>query len=296
MSITTIFEKKVSLKEFSLMKCGGEADYFYSFSNEEELKGAFEAIKRDGLDYYVFGNGSNIVFSDDGFRGVILKNKMKEIKLLNENELYVETGVMVGKFINFAKNNDFGGVQALTWVPGTIGGAIYGNAGAYGQEISDYLVSVRYFDPEDGEVKEVMKNEIEFAYRTSSFKGKDWIMLSAVFKLPALTEEDEKLIEEVVSQRKVKIPSSPSSGSFFKNPDNEHTGKLIDKLGLKGFKVGGMEVSDMHANIFVNKGEGTQKDLVELAKTVKNKVKEKYNIELHPEVRVIDEHGKIIPI
>ena len=287
-------ESKVMVNE--LMKnhttygIGGPADLFVLPSNKEDLIKVFEISKEYKQEVNVIGSGSNLLVSDGGVRGIIIciKNCLNGIDV-EGNKIYAECGVMLGKLVKYSIKNNLKGLENLIGVPGTLGGALIMNAGAWGGEISNCLESVELIDPDTNEVITVAKSEIDFSYRSSSFKNGS-ILLSALFNMDY---SDKQIIEDnsKVAQfgRKDTQPLNyRSAGSVFKNPSKEQpAGMLIDQAGLKGLTIGGAQISEKHANFFINKENAKANDMLMLIKKAKNTVKEKFDVDMKLEVKLM---------
>lgn len=280
--------ENVSLKDFNTYKVGGNVRYVVKVSSVGKLVELIKYLKDNKIKYIVLGRGSNVILPDDDFDGVlILLDNLNKVSIL-DNFVDVEVGINLSAFIMDLINNNLGGLENLCGIPGTLGGAIVGNAGCFGSEISDYLVDITYL--ENGEVHTISKDECKFSYRDSIFKGdKEKIIVSCRFKLVS-ANKDEML--EVVKNNSLKRKNNqpleyPNAGSVFRNLETVSAGKLIDDLGLKGYSVNGAFVSNKHANFIINKDNAMSSDIVELIEIIKRKVKEKYNIELILEQEIV---------
>jgi len=301
-------QKNVKLSEHTTFKIGGLADYFFMAKNKDDLVEAIKTAKEDDVKYYVLGGGSNVLVSDDGFRGLVIKIEIADLSL-KDNIINVGAGVAIGKIVSLALDNSLTGVEFWTGVPGTIGGAIFGNAGAYGKDAKDVLKSVTYYDIVENKIAKKEISELGFSYRSSEFKkDKNKIVLSCEIKLKK--DDKKKIIAEmsdIAKQRSSKIPMEPSAGSVFKNVNenlDQVLGKLdieekekdkfkqygkipaallIEKSGLKGKQVGGVKISEKHANFIVNTGGAKAKDVLSLVEIAKTSVKEKFDVELELE-------------
>ena len=268
---------------------GGPAEVFVLPSNKEDLIKVFEISKRANQKINVIGSGSNLLVSDNGIKGVVIciKDCLKDLKV-NNNKIYAECGVMLGKLVRESVKNNLKGLENLVGVPGTLGGALIMNAGAWGGEVSNCLESVELLYP-DNQLVTLLKSEIDFGYRTSSFKNGS-ILLSAIFDL---TLSDENLIKNqsqiAQSGRKDTQPLNyRSAGSVFKNPSKDNpAGMLIDKAGLKGLTIGQAQISEKHANFFVNVGDAKAEEMLALIKKAKSTVKDKFDIEMNLEVKLM---------
>ena len=281
------------MKKHTSFKIGGNADFFVSVKTIEELKQALFYAKQKQIPITIIGNGTNILVSDSGIRGIVIKIDIQHFDIEEEND-YVEISVGSGnKMMALAtqlKNQEISGLEQLSGIPGTIGGAIYMNAGAYGKEMKDIVISTRCMNMK-GEIFELSNEEQKFEYRSSVFNTKEYIILEAKLKLKKGKKEDIELqMNEYLNQRKEKQPLEyPSAGSTFKRQEGIITAKLIDECGLKGYKIGGAMVSEKHAGFIVNTGDATAKDVLELIKYVKDEVYKKYGVKIEEEVKIVGE-------
>ncbi len=283
------------LKSYCTFHIGGPADAFYKAKNTEEITKLVEIAKKYNIPYFIFSGGSNILFDDKGFRGLVIKIETQNIEI-NNNEITADSGVLISKLISKALSQGLSGIEQWFLLPGTVGGAVRGNAGCNGLETKDILIKVKIFDPKTGKIKEVDKNYLKFSYRYSSLKDTDEIILSARFKLKKEQIPEKKLkslIQEIQTQRFKKQPVGLSGGSFFKNPPDQKAGFLIEQAGLKGKIIGKAQISEKHANFLINLGGATSEDVKNLAKLIKCEIKKKFNINLEEEVQILSEYGKI---
>lgn len=274
-------------------KIGGKADFLVKPSTEDEIISILKFSKENDIPVFILGNGSNILVRDGGIRGITIKPNLQDISIFENDDdvdIIVGAGYPVAKLSRIVSQKEIVGLEFLSGIPGTIGGAVKMNAGAYGSEMKDCVVETKYMDY-DGNIYIINAEEHEFGYRRSIFSKKEVIILETKLKLNYGEKEiiDNK-INEITEQRKQKQPiTMPSAGSVFKRGDGFVTARLIDECGLKGFSIGGAEVSTMHAGFIVNKGNATANDVIELIEYVKNKVKEKYNVDLELEVLIVGE-------
>lgn len=274
-------------------KIGGKADFLVKPSTEDEIISILKFSKENDIPVFILGNGSNILVRDGGIRGITIKPNLQDISIFENDDdvdIIVGAGYPVAKLSRIVSQKEIAGLEFLSGIPGTIGGAVKMNAGAYGSEMKDCVVETKYMDY-DGNIYIINADEHEFGYRRSIFSKKEVIILETKLKLNYGEKEiiDNK-INEITEQRKQKQPiTMPSAGSVFKRGDGFVTARLIDECGLKGFSIGGAEVSTMHAGFIVNKGNATANDVIELIEYVKNKVKEKYNVDLELEVLIVGE-------
>ncbi len=279
------------MKKHTTFKIGGAADCFLLVETENQLKEVLAAIKTKELQYFVLGNGSNLLVGDKGIRGVVIC-LYKKMNKINVSDVYVtaECGAMLSGTASMAASFDLTGLEFASGIPGTIGGAIYMNAGAYGGEIKDVVETVRYMEP-SGEICEISASDCDFGYRKSIFTGSDKIILSATFKLKKGTAEEIKALTSDLTQRRVsKQPiDKPSAGSVFKRPEGYFAGGLIEEAGLKGYSVGGAQVSEKHAGFIINKGDATATDVKALIEHIRKTVYEMKGVWLEPEVKMVGE-------
>ena len=293
---TNIEEKIIfdePMKKHTSFKIGGTADEFVKITNEEELKEAVKYAKSKNLKITIIGNGSNLLVLDKGIRGLVIKIDIQKFEI-EKKEKYAEITVGSGyKTMALGiklMNEKISGFEELSGIPGTIGGALFMNAGAYGKEIKDINISTICMDY-DGKTFELSNEEQKFEYRSSIFNERDYIILETKLKLEyGKKEEIKEKMDEYLSSRKEKQPIEyPSAGSTFKRQEGVITAKLIDECGLKGFQIGGAKVSEKHAGFIINYNNATAKDVIDLIKYVKEKVYEKYGIKIKEEIRIVGE-------
>lgn len=268
-------------------KTGGKVDYFVKAYSVEEIKSVLKVSKENNIPLFVLGNGTNLLVKDEGFRGIILQVKLDNIKI-NETEVVVQSGVKNAVLSKKLTDNSLTGFEFASGIPGTIGGAIKMNAGAYGSEMKDIVNEVTYLDY-DGNIHTIGNQECEFEYRHSKFFNEKAIILEVMLKLQyGNKEEIENKVKELLKQRKEKQPLEyPNAGSTFKRGENYITAKLIDECGLKGCSRGGAQVSEKHAGFIVNKNNATSTDILNLIEYVQKVVKEKKGEDIKLEVEVI---------
>ena len=280
--------ENVSLKDYNTYRIGGKTRYLVKPYNIDSLKELLIYIKNNNLKYIIIGNGSNIILPDSDYDGVvILLSKLNEIKIY-ENTVNAFCGVSLTYFVNELVKNNLGGLESLSGIPGTLGGAIVNNAGCYGQTISDKLDSVTYL--ENGEIKTINKEECNFSYRDSIFKkNKNFIILSAKFKLDYKNKEEmlNDIKENIIKRNTSQPLNYPNAGSVFRNPIGYSAGKLIEDAGLKNYHINGAYVSDKHANFIINKDNASSEDIIELIEYIQKEISEKYNIKLKLEQEII---------
>lgn len=307
------------LSKLTTLCIGGPAKYFLEAQNQEDLIETIKIIQAENIPYLVIGEGSNLLVSDEGFPGIVIQNALVGINLgtsgvaCDRTTIGVHSGTKLQDLVNFTISQGLSGIQKLAGIPGTVGGAIYGNAGAYGQQICDHLQTVICLNPQTGQLLTIKKEECGFGYRDSQFKRNHLLILEAHFQfLASLASQGWTLQEEsqkILAERTLKYPPNlRCPGSFFKNilantiskdalkliPQEKilygkiPAGYLLEEVGAKGQKLGQIQVSPHHANLFINLGKGTATDFYNLAKTYAQKVKEKFGIELEPEVQLIN--------
>ena len=272
---------------------GGKADYFIKIRNSEDIVKALKVCKENNLPVFILGNGSNILVGDKGIRGVVLQleKDFQNIEINKENRIInAEAGILLTKLANVALSEKLSGLECISGIPGTLGGAIYMNAGAYGDEIANHIVDVTYIDEEQN-IKTISKDECLFGYRKSFFTDTKNVIISARIKLEEGRYEEIK--EKMAEHTKLRTTKQPiekfSAGSTFKRPEGNFAGTLIEKAGLKGNKIGGAEVSEKHAGFIINNGTATADDVLSLVEYVKDKVFEMSGIMLEPEIKKIGE-------
>ncbi len=277
--------READMKKYTSFKIGGKADLLAEPQNKAQLREVL-AICRT-YPHAIIGNGSNLLVGDGGFRGVLIRigSQFSDIRV-EGNRIYADAGATLAAVARLAMESELSGFAPLAGIPGTVGGALVMNAGAYGGEIADVLERSTCMTP-DGEEIEV--SEHGFSYRHSIYQEKDWIITDAVFSLsPGNKAEIRAEMEELAKRRREKQPLSlPSAGSAFKRPKDGYAAQMIDEAGLRGFSVGGAQVSEKHAGFVVNTGGATARDVRELLSAVQKKVLEIYGVKLEPEIRFL---------
>ena len=280
--------ENADLHSLNTFKLHSRCSVLVSVNNIQELKDVVSVLNECNCKWFVIGNGSNIILPEF-YDGVIIKLDGFNSYKIEDNLLYVEAGCMLNKVSSEISNMGYTGFEWATSIPGTIGGSVVGNAGAYLKSISDVLVSACVYDGKS--VYEMKNSDFNFEYRNSCLKGNhDIVILSCVFKLEeGNIDEIKSLILDRTNRRiSTQDLKNPSNGSVFRNPENIAAGKLIDDAGLKGMRVNDAVVSTIHANFIINDGNATSKDIIELINVVRNKVLEVYGIELHLEQEIIE--------
>lgn len=276
-----------NMNKHTSFKVGGMADFFVEVQNVQELIYVLKLAKSLRIKTCIIGNGSNVIVKDTGFRGIIVKLNFKHLKI-EKDRIAVGAGVPVALLSEFTYRNGISGYEFLGGIPGTVGGAVKMNAGAYGSEIKDVLLETVILD-EKYNIRKLTNEEQKFAYRHSIFFEKKWVIIASTFKIQKGNREEIKAKrKEMMDARKDKQPlDMPNAGSIFKRAENCIPAKLIDEAGLKGYTIGGAQISTKHAGFIVNTGNATAKDIVKLIKYTKEKVKEKFGVELELEVIVL---------
>lgn len=293
-------ESRVKINEpmcnHTTFRIGGEADLFVQVASEEEIIALIKLLKEENEPYFILGNGSNLLVADEGYRGCIISvakyfSGIEELEeeIENKKVIKVLAGTLLIKTSVFAYEHALTGMEFASGIPGNIGGAIYMNAGAYGGEMKNIVKSVRLYDIENDNVLEKSCEEMDFSYRHSIVKEHPYVVLSVIIELE---NGDKNLIHEKMNElalaRKTKQPLEyPSAGSTFKRPEGYFAGKLIEDAGLKGYSVGGAEVSIKHSGFVINKDSATASDVLTLIDDVRKIVKEKFDVTLEPEVLVL---------
>ncbi len=280
------------MKEYTSLRIGGPADVFIVCNDLLMLCDIQKSLKNFQIPIFPIGGGTNILVRDGGIDGAVISLKsFRRIELISKDEkyvrLYVEAGTPLQRLVNFSKDQGYSGIEGLVGIPGTIGGAISGNAGAFGYEIKDVLIAVEIIDS-DGDLKKIGVEKIDFGYRSSNLPS-TCLISSAEIKLKRDTKESvTNRVEEFLKIKREKQPIwERSAGCVFKNPAGLSAGKLIEEAGCKGMRIGDIEVSNIHANFFINRGNGSAVDFIRLMEYVSQKVKEMFNITLEAEIKIV---------
>ncbi len=285
-------EKNFKISSLTSIEVGGFVKIYDEFKSLKEFVHLLEILKKERIKIFFLGDGTNVIFPDESLEIAVLKNKIKGIEITSGG-IEVYSGTPLEQLVEFAVENGFEGFEELSGIPGSVGGAIFGNAGAFGKEIKDLIDEV-YFVDFYGKVHKKNRENINFSYRWSEFKKNYSFVLKAVFKVKKGDKSKIKIRrEEILNLRRKKLPPPPpkvkSAGSFFKNillSDGKKVSvaKLIDQLGLKGYRVGGAMVSEKHANFLINTGNARCEDFVKLSSIIKEKIKRNYGFEIEEEV------------
>lgn len=280
----------ISLKKYNTYRLDVKCDYLVFPKDIDEVVKLISFLKENNYKYLVLGNGSNVIFKNKRYNGVVIKlSKLDKIEF-DGDKVVVGAGVALSKLANMAINNSLSGLEFSVSIPGEIGASVSMNAGAYNESFSDVFVSAKVLTPKL-EIIVLTNEDMDFSYRNSFIKkNKDYIVLEVVLKLkPGNKEEMNAVIEKRFEKRKATQPLEyPSAGSVFRNPEGMYAGKLIEDANLKGYSIGGAMISDMHANFIVNKDNATGEDIINLINLAKDKVKENNNIDLYLEQVIID--------
>lgn len=283
-------ERNEPMSKHTTFRVGGPADYYLSPHSTEELKKICRICEENELPYFVIGNGSNLLVSDEGYRGAVIQiyRNMSEIEVEDNTKIRAKAGALLAFVAKTALNHRLTGMEFASGIPGTIGGAVVMNAGAYGGEMKDILEEVTVLTGA-GEVKVLPASELELGYRTSIVKKEGYLVLEAVLSLaegePA---QIQKRMNELKEQRVSKQPLEfPSAGSTFKRPEGYFAGKLIMDAGLAGYQIGGAQVSAKHCGFLINAGNATARDVYRLIRFVQKTVWDKFQVELETEVKML---------
>ena len=283
-----------NLASYTWLKTGGNADIFFIPEDVNDLRKFLKSIKNN-LPFYILGAGSNTLFRDFGFDGAVIKlsKNFDYVKFINDKEFKVGAATNCIKLARFLAKNYATGLEFFSGIPGSIGGAIKMNAGAYGYETSKLLTKIKLLDSKDGKIKEILSKDYKMQYRQTSFPD-EYIFLEATFKYIKNDNISENLkkINELVSQRELTQPiQEKTSGSTFKNPIHKKAWKLIQESGCKNYKLGKAHLSRIHSNFIINEGGATSNDIEKLGEKIINKVHQKFGIKLVWEIKIIGRKG-----
>jgi UDP-N-acetylmuramate dehydrogenase len=271
-------------------RIGGPADLYIVVRREEDLLGWVTLARKQEVSYFVMGRGTNLLVADEGIRGIVIENRCRGVRSSTRNKgvlLRVQAGGSLSSLARRTAKKGLGGLEWAEGIPGTVGGAIVNNAGAYGGSIAQQLQQVTLLDNQ-GVLRRMAVSELELGYRTSRFKGESSVILSADFALQA--ESADLLSERVASyerERRKSQPKEPSAGSVFKNPEGDHAGRLIEEAGLKGHRIGDAQISPLHANYIVNLGQAQARDVAALIGLVRERVWQKHGTLLELEIELV---------
>ena len=307
------FEENVSLKDYTSFRIGGTARYFFRAKTKQDLISAIQTAKQNGLPFFILGKGSNLLVSDKGYNGLMIKMENSKIELFDNSKsscavearenprIYVEAGALLSSLAALAVENSLTGMEWAAGIPGTVGGAVVGNAGAFGASMSSTIASIEAVDTKSEKIRVFVNQDCKFKYRDSIFKqDKNLIIISALLEMERGDKQEiQKTIKEFLERRALAQPKFPSAGSVFKNPapaqilekfgrtKGYSAGELIEKCGLRGKRTGDIQISEKHCNFFVNLGKGKASDVLELINLAKRAVKQKFGIELREEIVIL---------
>lgn len=283
----------VPLSTLTTMRVGGPADVVVTPYGKDEVKAVIRKLAEEAVPFVVLGHGSNVIGSDIGYDGVIIRvsENLQRISVQG-NIIVAEAGASMASIARIAASKSLTGLEFASGIPGTLGGAIYMNAGAYGSEMKNIIQEVEVMDL-TGKIHHLDRSEMEFGYRHSVLMSKSWTCLSATLMLEEGNQEAIlQRMKELSEQRREKQPLEyPSAGSTFKRPEGHFAGALIQEAGLKGFSIGGAQVSEKHAGFVINKGGATCQDILDLVAEVKKRVRESSGVELEPEIQYLAPGG-----
>ena len=285
-------KENVSLAPYTSARIGGPADVLLIAESADELAHTVNLLRKQGLDYIMLGGGSNVLVSDSGVRGIVILNRAKAVRFHNGDQpsVMAESGVVFSNLANRCGSKGFAGLEWAATVPGTVGGAVYGNAGAFGGDMAGNLIWAELLT-ENGHEK-FTAEQMAYGYRTSVLKRAelDAVVLCAELSLKNSTKEEATVkIEQFSAHRKATQPPGASMGSMFKNPNGDYAGRLIEAAGLKGARIGNAEISPLHGNFFVNHADTKAEDILALIQLVQETVKRKQGVELELEIELIGE-------
>ncbi len=279
------------MKQHTTFRVGGNADYFVMPQNAKEVKNIVALCKKADMPYYILGNGSNLLVGDKGYRGVIIQiyREMNHIRI-DGDKVIAQAGALLSRVGTATLEAELTGFEFAAGIPGTVGGAVVMNAGAYGGEMKDIIASATVLT-QDGDIITINKEDLELGYRTSVIAKKGYVVLEAEYQLQKGDKEAIRArMDELKCQRVTKQPLEyPSAGSTFKRPEGYFAGKLIQDAGLRGFQVGGAQVSEKHCGFVINKDQATAADIRELMRQVSDKVMQEFGVKLEPEVKTLGE-------
>ena len=289
LSLECSAEREVSMKNYTSFKVGGPAELFLSPEDAGQTAKLVRFCEKEEIPVFVFGKGSNLLVSDRGIKGaVIYTGKQCGISLVDENTVRAQSGASLAQLCTFALENSLSGLEFAYGIPGTVGGAVFMNAGAYGGEMKDVLLNSEYVST-DGTSGELDNEAMELSYRHSAYENSNLVITAASVRLaPADRNEIKSTMNDILARRKEKQPLEyPSAGSTFKRPEGNFAGALIEQCGLKGVSVGGAQVSEKHAGFIINRGGATAADILSLIKHVQARVKAQTGVSLETEIRLI---------
>ncbi|MDP2207960.1 MAG: UDP-N-acetylmuramate dehydrogenase [Bacteroidota bacterium] len=281
------------MSKYTSMRVGGPADLLITPANKEDAVNLITYLQKNIIDYIVMGNGTNLLVSDTGVRSVVVNfsSGLNQIKIEN-NLVKAEAGIILARFVDFCIRHSRSGVEKLAGIPGTIGGAILMNAGAYGSQISDFIYEIEIV--KDGQLQKIKKEDANFGYRTSGFANS--AIIGASFDLPeGKIDELMRTKTDYLQRRNQSQPLNfPNSGSIFKNPEGNYAAKLIEEAGLKGTRLGAAQISEKHGNFIVNLCDCSANDIIQLINIVRKTVYSKNKIKLIPEIKLVGFNNEVL--
>ncbi len=281
------YSRNESLKKHTSFRIGGSADYFCVPKSIEEIREALSFAKERKLGIAILGAGTNLLVLDRGVNGLVIKlGKGLNWIRVEDSRVYAGAGVLLPRLIKVITKKGLGGLEFLAGIPGSIGGAVVMNAGAWGKEIGKFVDGVKVLN-RDGKEEVIKLKKLGFGYRKSRFQENRWILTEVVFKLRRKNRKaiERKIKENLLNRKNMQPLGSPNCGSIFKNPKGDFAGRLIEAAGCKGMRIGDAQVSTKHANFIVNLGEAKARDVIKLMTCVQKEVKDKFKIELEPEIK-----------
>lgn len=298
-SVGRPFRCSARLSLVSNFKIGGPADYYFCASSLKELKDAVLCARREKVRYYMIGGGYNVLFDDKGYRGLIIKNEAKSLRMREDGTINAASGTKLDDFLEFCVKHGIEGFEFLAGIPGSIGGAVYGNAGAFGESIGEHLSQAVLLSENQGQIQ-LSGEKLGFGYRHSCLKIRHDLLMSARFsvKYGERTVIQERIRKNLEWRRKRHPWEVACAGSYFKNPcppggTVKAAAFYLDQVGAKGFRIGGAEVSEAHANFILNAGGATAEDVLAVAREMKRRVRDAFGIELEEEVIYLPQDGAI---
>jgi UDP-N-acetylmuramate dehydrogenase len=285
-------KRDVPLAPYTSARLGGAADFLVEVDTAKALEDSARSLWKEKIPFRILGGGSNVLVADEGVREVILLNRARARRFIEDPaqpQIWAESGAMLGTLARLAGERGWSGLEWAAGVPGTLGGAVVGNAGAHGRDMS-HNVSMAEILQHGGQVLQWTSEQLEFSYRTSRIKrdSEQCVVLTVTLELESATAEACKAImQEFLTHREKTQPPGASMGSMFKNPEDDYAGRLIDAAGLKGYGQGSVEISEKHANFFINKGDGRAQDVWDLIRKARQEVERQFGITLELEVEMI---------
>lgn len=279
-------ERNRPLKDLTTFGIGGPADYFIEVQDIPTMQEILLYCKNQQLPYFILGKGSNILFDDRGFAGVVIANRIQFLNKTEEDIWHVGAGYSFSLLGSQTARQGLAGLEFASGIPGSVGGAVYMNAGANGGETHQCLISVD-FVTDEGKLLCLKKEDLTFGYRSSSFQHQSGVIVGAAFRLEKSSEARQKQLDIIQYRKKTQPYDAKSAGCIFRNPSCGHAGALIDQSGLKGKSIGGAQVSTLHANFLINTGNASSSDIMNLIKHIQHEVKSQTGFDLEHEVRYI---------